>query len=341
MRILGIESSCDETAAAVVEDGVKILSSEVASQVEIHHRYGGVVPELASRHHVEAICPMVEAALAACGMEAGDLDAVAVTQGPGLVGALLVGFGFARACAFGLNIPCVGVHHLLGHIHSVFLEPEKTPPVYPFVALVVSGGHTGLYHVPDALTLELLGQTRDDAAGEAYDKIAKIMGLGYPGGPVIDAMAAEGEGGRVFFPRAFLDKDGLDFSFSGLKSAVARFLSEDGGKTSRADIAAAFQDAVVDVLVSKAFLAVEKMGCRDLAIVGGVAANRGLKKKAAQEADMRGIRLHMPSPFLCGDNAAMIAAAGYHYLQAGKVLGLDADVFSRATDPGRVAVRHR
>lgn len=341
MRILGIESSCDETAASVVEDGIRILSSEVASQVAIHHRYGGVVPELASRRHVEAICPVVEAALMGCGMKVRDLDAVAVTQGPGLVGALLVGFGFGRALAFGAGLPCVGVNHLLGHVHSVFLEADRKPPVYPFVALVVSGGHTALYHVPDPLTLRLLGQTRDDAAGEAYDKVAKLMGLGYPGGAVVDGMAAEGRSAGISFPRAFLDKEGLDFSFSGLKSAVARYLTEDGGKTPRVDIAAAFQEAVVEVLVTKAFLAVERMGCRDLIIVGGVAANRGLKQRAGEEARRQDVRLHVPSPSLCGDNAAMIAAAGYHYLKAGKMLALEGDVFSRATDPERQGVLHR
>ncbi|MCW7753624.1 tRNA (adenosine(37)-N6)-threonylcarbamoyltransferase complex transferase subunit TsaD [Desulfobotulus sp. H1] len=341
MRVLGIESSCDETAAAVVEDGVRIVCSEVASQVDIHHRYGGVVPELASRHHVEAICPVVEAVLGGCGMAPSDVDAVAVTQGPGLVGALLVGFGFARAFAFGLGIPCVGVNHLLGHVHSVFLDPERDPPAYPFVALTVSGGHTALYHVVDSLTMILLGQTRDDAAGEAYDKVAKMMGLGYPGGAVLDAMAVQGKTGGLVFPRALLDGDSLDFSFSGLKSAVARFLSEDEGATSCMDIAASFQEAVVDVLVAKAFLAVEIAGCSDLAIVGGVAANRGLQRRAAQMASDRGIRLHIPPVSLCGDNAAMIAAAGFHYLKAGKTLALDADVFSRATDPGRRVMVHR
>lgn len=337
MRILGIESSCDETAAAVVEDGVRVLSSEVASQVAVHHRYGGVVPELASRHHLEAICPVVEAALSGCGMEIGELDAVAVTQGPGLVGALLVGFGFGRAFAFGAGLPCVGVNHLLGHVHSVFLEPDRKPPAYPFVALVVSGGHTALYHVPDPLTLLLLGQTRDDAAGEAYDKVAKLMGLGYPGGALMDRMAMEGDGRGMAFPRAFLHKDGLDFSFSGLKSAVARYLSEDGGKTPKADVAAAFQEAVVEVLVTKAFLAVQRTGCRDLILVGGVAANQGLKQKAGEEALRQGVRLHVPPPSLCGDNAAMIAAAGYHYLRAGRELSFRDDVFSRATCPRTLA----
>ncbi|MDL2285931.1 tRNA (adenosine(37)-N6)-threonylcarbamoyltransferase complex transferase subunit TsaD [Desulfococcaceae bacterium OttesenSCG-928-F15] len=332
MRILGIESSCDETAVAIVEDGVRILASEVASQVKIHEPYGGVVPELASRHHLEAVCPLVDRVFAVSGLAPGDIDAIAATQGPGLVGALLVGFSFAKAYAMGLGIPCIGVNHLLGHIHSIFLERDEFPD-YPFVALVVSGGHTALYRVENPTSLTLLGQTRDDAAGEAYDKVAKMMGLGYPGGVYLDRLAEKGKLCGLAFPRALLDRESLDFSFSGLKSSVARFLSEDKGKTPEADIAAAFQDAVSDVLVTKSMLALEREGCRDFAVVGGVSANSGLRKRAEEATREKGIRLHLPALSLCGDNAAMIAAAGYHVYLSGSFLAADADVYSRATAP--------
>jgi N6-L-threonylcarbamoyladenine synthase len=333
MYILGIESSCDETAAAVVADGCRQKSSVVASQVAVHHPYGGVVPELASRHHVEAIVPVVEQALKDAGLTPEQLDGVAATQGPGLVGSLLVGFSFAKAYAYARDLPLVGINHLEGHIHSVFLG--ENAPAYPFVALLVSGGHTNLYHVTDRTRHALLGQTRDDAVGEAYDKVAKVMGLGYPGGKVIDELAAKGDPGRIHFPRVYLDKTAFDFSFSGIKTAVHRHLMThpDILPEGAADIAAGFQAAVVEVLTYKVIQAARHCDCRHIAIVGGVAANRGLRESVHSEAAKAGLKVHTPAIDLCGDNAAMIAAVGYHYLKAGVRTGLDADVYSRVAWP--------
>jgi N6-L-threonylcarbamoyladenine synthase len=329
MHILGIESSCDETAAAVVSDGVHLESSVVASQVAVHYPYGGVVPELASRHHVEAIVPVVDQALKEAALSPDQLDGVAATQGPGLVGSLLVGFSFAKAYAYARELPFVGVNHLEGHIHSVFLGPD--PPTCPFVALLVSGGHTSLYHVAGRTRHELMGQTRDDAVGEAYDKVAKMMGLGYPGGKVIDDLATEGDPGRFRFPRVYLDKDASDFSFSGLKTAVLRHLQThpDLLPDGAADIAAGFQAAVVEVLTYKLLQAARRRHIRQIAVVGGVAANRGLRESVRAAAAEAGLHLHIPAIVLCGDNAAMIAAVGYHYLKQGVRTGLDADVYSR------------
>ncbi len=330
MIILGIETSCDETAAAVVSDGTSTLASVVSSQVEIHQRYGGVVPELASRKHIEAIVPVVEEAIHTAGLPLTQIDAIAVTRGPGLVGALLVGFSFAKSLAYALGIPWVGVNHLAGHINSVFLEPD--PPAFPFVALLASGGHTSIYHVTDHIMLELMGQTRDDAAGEAFDKVAKILGLGYPGGGLIDRLSNQGDPSRIRFPRSYLDKSGFDFSFSGIKTAVNRYAMNyqgDDFKESIPDIAAGFQEAVMEVLTYKAIHAAVEKGCDRLALVGGVAANSRLREKLKADAGQKGIKVHIPSIPLCGDNAAMIAAAGYHYLEAGIVAGLQDDVFSR------------
>jgi N6-L-threonylcarbamoyladenine synthase len=330
MHILGIESSCDETAAAVVADGCLLKSSVVASQVAVHHPYGGVVPELASRHHVEAIVPVVEQALQDAGRTPEQLDGVAATQGPGLVGSLLVGFSFAKAYAYARDLPFVGINHLEGHIHSVFLGED--PPTYPFVALLVSGGHSSLFHVTGRTRHELMGQTRDDAVGEAYDKVAKMMGLGYPGGQAIDALAADGNAERIRFPRVFLDKSAFDFSFSGIKTAVNRHIQThpDALPGTAADIAAGFQAAVVEVLTYKLVHAARERHCRHIAIVGGVAANRGLRESVRSAAAEAGLKVHIPAIDLCGDNAAMIAAVGYHYLEAGERTGLDADVYSRA-----------
>ncbi len=331
MNILGIETSCDETAAAVVSDGTSTLASVVSSQVEIHQRYGGVVPELASRKHIEAIVPVVEEAIHTAGLPLTQIDAIAVTRGPGLVGALLVGFSFAKSLAYALGIPWVGVNHLAGHINSVFLEPD--PPAFPFVALLASGGHTSIYHVTDHIMLELMGQTRDDAAGEAFDKVAKILGLGYPGGGLIDRLSNQGDPSRIRFPRSYLDKSGVDFSFSGIKTAVNRYAMNyqgDDFKESIPDIAAGFQEAVMEVLTYKAIHAAVEKGCDRLALVGGVAANSRLREKLKADAGQKGIKVHIPSIPLCGDNAAMIAAAGYHYLEAGIVAGLQDDVFSRS-----------
>lgn len=329
MRVLGIESSCDETAAAVVEDGHRILSSVVASQVEVHHTYGGVVPELASRMHLENIVPVVERALEQAGLSDNAIDALAVTQGPGLVGALLVGFCFAKGYAFARGLPWVGVDHLEGHLFSVLLSDD--PPTFPFVALLASGGHTAIYHVISPNAYQLLGQTRDDAAGEAYDKVAKMLGLGYPGGAVIDRMAHQGDPNRIQFPRPFLDKEQFDFSFSGIKTAVSRHIQLNAETLTQdtVHIAAGFQAAVVDVLVYKLMYAAEVTGCGHAAIVGGVAANSGLRERVTAEAAAKGLRIHIPPLALCGDNAAMIAAAGYTHLRAGNTNSLDADVYSR------------
>jgi N6-L-threonylcarbamoyladenine synthase len=329
MIILGIETSCDETAAAVVVDGIQTLSSVVSSQIDIHHPYGGVVPELASRKHMEAIVPVVTEALAASGMDSKQLDAIAVTQGPGLVGALLVGFCFAKSFAFALDIPWVGVNHLEGHINSLFLE--KNPPPFPFVALLASGGHTSIYYVTSHTGFEVVGQTRDDAAGEAFDKVAKMLGLGYPGGGVIDRLATQGDPEKIVFPRPFLDKSTFDFSFSGLKTAVRRYIEKnmEGYQEQIPDIAAGFQESVVDVLSFKVVHAALMKGCEHIAIVGGVAANNRLRERVRHEADLKGLTVHIPSIGLCSDNAAMIAATGYHYLIAGTVSGLCDDVYSR------------
>jgi N6-L-threonylcarbamoyladenine synthase len=329
MIVLGIESSCDETAASIVRDGSQVLSSVVASQVAVHHPYGGVVPELASRKHIEAIVPVVEAAIADAGIDVDRIDGLAVTQGPGLVGSLLVGLSFAKGFAYGHGIPWIGVDHLEAHIHSVFLEP--CPPPFPFVALLVSGGHTSIYHVTSNTSFRLLGQTRDDAAGEAYDKVAKMLGLGYPGGAVIDRLASRGDPEKVFFSRPFLDKERFDFSFSGIKSAVMRYLQThpESCRSDQADIAAGFQAAVIEVLSFKIIHAAEATGCRHLAVVGGVAANRGLRSAVARDAAEAGLTLHIPALDLCGDNAAMVAAVGYHRLKAGEQSGMDDDVYSR------------
>ncbi len=329
MMVLGIESSCDETAAAVVADGRSVLSSVVASQVDIHRPFSGVVPELASRQHIQAVVPVVEQALAAAGITGRLLDGVAVTRGPGLIGALLVGFCFAKAYAWGLGRPLAGVNHLAAHIHSVFLD--EAPPDFPFVALMVSGGHTCLFHVTGTMKMELMGQTRDDAAGEAFDKIAKMLDLGYPGGAIIDRLAAQGDRSKIAFPRPFLDREAFDFSFSGLKSAVRRHLETRPvpSPEEMADIVASFQEAVVDVLTAKAIAAARRKNCHRIALVGGVAANSRLRQRLKDDAAACGICVHIPPLSLCGDNAAMVAAAGYHHLLAGETVRLDDDVFSR------------
>jgi len=328
MIVLGIESSCDETAAAVVADGHRVLSSVVASQVAVHQPYGGVVPELASRHHLETIGPVVRQAIDDAEVDEAAIDGVAVTRGPGLVGALLVGFCFARAWAWAKGIPYVGIDHLEGHIHSVFLAPD--PPPFPFVALLVSGGHTSLYHVTGPTQMSVLGRTRDDAAGEAFDKVAKLMALGYPGGGVIGRLAETGAPAAIAFPRALLEPGSFDFSFSGLKSAVARYVAEhpDALTDGAADVAAGFQEAVVDVLVAKLLAAAEHTRCSHMALVGGVAANARLRTCVADAATRSGRTIHLPPLDLCGDNAAMIAAVGYHYLARGQSSPLVEDVFS-------------
>jgi len=330
MIVLGIETSCDETAAAVVENGRIILSSVVSSQIDVHHRYGGVVPELASRKHLEAVVPVVDEAISVSGVQPENLDVIAATRGPGLVGALLVGFSFAKAYAFALDIPLVGVNHLDGHINSVFLEPE--PPPFPFVALLVSGGHTAIYHVTSHTDIELMGQTRDDAAGEAYDKVAKMLGLGYPGGSIIDRFAQKGDPVKIEFPRSYLDKSSFDFSFSGLKTAVNRYIQQHPNQYREqvSDIAAGFQEAVIDVLCYKVTHAAQRKNCDHIALVGGVAANQRLRERLRNDAHSSGLTVHIPSIEFCGDNAAMIAAVGYHYRKAGIGSDMQDDVFSRS-----------
>jgi len=329
MNVLGIESSCDETAAAVVVDGRHILSSVVASQIALHRPYGGVVPELASRSHIEAIAPVVDQALAEAGLGVNEIEGVCVTQGPGLVGCLLVGFCFAKAFAFARGLPWVGVDHLAAHLHSIQLSDD--PPGYPLVALLASGGHTALYYLTSVERQVLLGQTRDDAAGEAYDKVAKMLGLGYPGGAAIEHLAAKGDPRRIAFTRPYLDKAAFDFSFSGLKSAVYRYIQTQPHAVEKnaADIAAGFQAAVMEVLIHKLLWAAEDKACPRVALVGGVAANGALRRGLTQAAEAKGIQVFIPPLPLCGDNAAMIAAAGYHTLKAGVVSALDADVYSR------------
>jgi N6-L-threonylcarbamoyladenine synthase len=330
MIVLGIESSCDDTAAALVRDGCRVLSSVVASQAEVHHPFGGVVPELASRRHMEVIVPVVQESLAQAGLDLSAVEGLAVTRGPGLVGSLLIGFAFAKAVAYALGVPWVGVNHLEAHIHALFLE--ERPPQFPFVALIASGGHTGLYHVSSYMSMELLGQTRDDAAGEAFDKVAKMLALGYPGGGVIDRLAREGDPDRIRFPRPYIDKQNFDFSFSGIKTAVGRYIAQhrEGDRARAADIAASFQEAVVDVLVFKLLRAAREKKCGRVALAGGVAANSRLRERVQQAAAEAGYAAHVPSLRWCGDNAAMVAAAGYHLLAAGQRCGPEDDVFSRS-----------
>ncbi len=329
MIIIGIETSCDETAASIVIDGSEILSSVVSSQVDVHHKYGGVVPELASRKHIEDIVPIVKEAVCKAGINFKQINALAVTQGPGLIGSLIIGFSFAKSFAYTLGIPWIGVNHLEGHINSVFLE--SNPPAFPFVSLLASGGHTSIYYVKSHTEMELMGQTRDDAAGEAFDKVSKAIGFGYPGGVVIDRLAKKGNPSKIVFPRAYLDKSGFDFSFSGLKTAVNRYIQTHGDeyKDQTPDILAGFQESVVDVLSYKVLNAAMKMGCDRISLVGGVAANSRLRERVIKDAERKGIKVHIPSIDLCGDNAAMIAATGYHYLKNGKSSDINDDVYSR------------
>jgi len=329
--ILGIETSCDETAAAVVLDGRTILGSVVASQVEIHSEYGGIVPEIASRKHVEAIYSVVNSALEQAGVSFGQIDGIAVTQGPGLVGSLVVGLSFAKAAAVSSGIPLTGVNHVQAHLLSVFLSPDQCP-AFPFIGLVVSGGHTSLYLVRGFLNAELLGQTRDDAAGEAFDKVAKVLGLPYPGGPVISELARKGARDRFAFPRARLPETPFDFSFSGLKTAVmlqVRRMEQAGENIPVPDVCASFEEAVVDILVRKTIFAAGEKGVKDVAVAGGVASNRYLREQMSMAAEKKGLGCIFPEEEFCTDNAAMIALAGYHQLKAGITLGADADVYSR------------
>ena len=329
MIVLGIESSCDETAASIVQDGTHILSSVIASQIDVHHKYGGVVPELASRMHIEAITPVVDEAIKKAGITIKEIDAVAATRGPGLIGALLVGFCFAKSFAFARHLPFAGVNHLEAHIYSLFLMDKK--PAFPFIALVVSGGHTNIYDVSSHDSFELMGQTRDDAAGEAFDKVAKMLGLGYPGGPIIENFAKTKDPHAILFPRTMLEKGSFDFSFSGLKSSVARYIHDNNIVTDdeKAQVAASFQEAVIDVLSQKLINAAQYKKCNRIGIAGGVSANKTFVNKLSGKARSKKIEVFYPPPELCGDNAAMIAARGYTMIQQGNLCHLDHDVFSR------------
>lgn len=311
--ILAIESSCDETAAAVVKNGREVLSNVINTQIAIHTEYGGVVPEIASRKHIENINPVIRKALEDAGVTLDDIDAIGVTYGPGLVGALLVGVAEAKAIAFAKNKPLVGVHHIEGHISANYVENKELEP--PFVALVVSGGHTHLVKVNDYGEYEIVGRTRDDAAGEAFDKVARAIGLGYPGGPKIDKLAKEGNPDAIEFPRAHVDDAPYDFSFSGIKSAVLNYINSanmQGKEINHADVAASFQKAVVDALVSRAVRLAKECGMDKLAIAGGVASNSALRAAVQEECAKNNIKFYSPSPVLCTDNAAMIGAAAYY-----------------------------
>lgn len=330
MLILGIDTSCDDTSASVVQDGTKIVSNIVSSQSEIHAKYGGIVPELASRRHIEMIRPVVDEAVRKAGASLQDIAAVAVCHGPGLIGSLLIGCSFAKALCYSKKIPLVAVNHIEGHILSAFLEMPS--PGFPFLSLVVSGGHTSLYLARDYGRYSELGRTRDDAAGEAYDKVSKLLGLGYPGGPVIDGLAGRGDPRAIDFPRAYLPET-FDFSFSGMKTSVLNFLRSQTLRQDKEcyaqntrlvhDIAASFQAAVVDVLVRKTEWAVKKNQVDRVTLSGGVAANSELRKRMKEMGKEKGVTVFVPPAALCTDNAAMIAAAGYHHFLKGEIAALD------------------
>ena len=313
MNVLGIETSCDETSAAIVTDGREIRANIIASQADLHARYGGVVPEVASRKHVERMLPVLAEALAAAGMTYADIDALAVTNRPGLLGALLVGVSAAKALAFALKMPIVGVHHLEGHVYSNFLAAPDLVRAFPLLVLIVSGGHTQIVRMDGHGRYEILGQTRDDAAGEAFDKGARLLGLPYPGGPNLARLAEGGAVSAVPFPRSLLG-DSLDFSFSGVKTSLRNFMQKDADRANPADVAASYQAAITDVLTEKMRRAAKQTGIRTLCVAGGVAANQRLSESLKAMADAEGLRLVVPAPVLCTDNAAMIAAAGYFRL---------------------------
>jgi len=332
MRVLAIETSCDDTGAAVLLDGRKILSNVVSSQVSIHQKYGGVVPELASRRHIESIVPIVTEALETAKLTLGEIDGIAVTQGPGLVGSLLVGLSFAKSLSFAMGLPLVGVNHVEAHLSAIFLE-EK-PPRFPFIGLVVSGGHTSLFRVDGFGKFKRLGQTRDDAAGEAFDKVAKLLGLGYPGGPIIDELSRTGNPKAIRFPRPSLGKNSFDFSFSGLKTAVVNYVKahpetpQSYSEELIRNIVSSFQEAVVEVLVKKTLQAAQHERLKKVVLSGGVAANRLLRERMVEEARDQKVRVYIPSPAFCTDNAAMVGVVGYEYLKRGIRAPLSLNAFS-------------
>lgn len=322
--ILAIESSCDETAAAVVKNGREVLSNVISSQIELHKLFGGVVPEIASRKHIEKINEVIEEALEEAGVTLDDLDAIGVTYGPGLVGALLVGVAGAKAISYAKGLPLVGVHHIEGHISANYIENKELKP--PFLCMVVSGGHTHLVHVKDYGVYEIVGRTRDDAAGEAFDKVARAIGLGYPGGPKIDKLAKEGNPKAIAFPKAHVAGAPMDFSFSGIKSAVLNYINGckmKGEEINRADIAASFQNAVVEVIVEKTVEAARELHMDTVCLAGGVASNSALRAAMKTACEAAGLKFSYPSPILCTDNAAMIGAAAYYEYIAGTRHGLD------------------
>ena len=332
MLVLAIETSCDDTGAAVVQDGRKILSNIVSSQIPIHKKYGGVVPELASRKHIESIVPMVTEALNQARVKLREIDGIAVTNGPGLVGSLLVGLSFAKSLSLATGIPLIGINHIEGHLSAIFLE--KAPPRFPFIGLVVSGGHTSLYRMDGFGKLKRLGQTRDDAAGEAFDKVAKLLGLGYPGGPVIDELSRKGDARAIRFPRPSLSKNSFDFSFSGLKTAVVNYVKANpeppaGCPEDRLrDLVSSFQEAVVDVLVKKTIQLARHEELKKVVLCGGVAANHRLRERMMEEASQDKIKVFIPHPLFCTDNAAMVGVLGYEYLKRGIQSPLSLNAFS-------------
>ena len=322
--ILGIESSCDETAAAVIKNGRCVLSNVISSQIELHKLYGGVVPEIASRKHIEKINQVIETALIEASVTLDDIDAIAVTYGPGLVGALLVGVAEAKAIAYATKKPLVGVHHIEGHVSANYIENLDLEP--PFLCLIVSGGHTHLVMVNDYGKYEIIGRTRDDAAGEAFDKVARAIGLGYPGGPKIDALSKEGNPKAISFPQGHIADAPYDFSFSGVKSAVLNHINTcemKGEEINAADIAASFQESVVDVLSKRTVLAAKDLGVTKIALAGGVASNQGLRARMDEICKKNNMQLYYPSPIYCTDNAAMIGVAGYYEYKNGTRHGLD------------------
>jgi N6-L-threonylcarbamoyladenine synthase len=332
MRVLAIETSCDDTGAAVILDGREILSNIVSSQVPIHQKYGGIVPELASRKHIESIVPIVTEALETAKVSLKEIDGIAVTQGPGLVGSLLVGLSFSKSISFATGIPFVGVNHIEAHLSAIFLE--QRPPKFPFIGLVVSGGHTSLFRMDGFGKYKRLGQTRDDAAGEAFDKVAKLLGLGYPGGPIIDELSKTGNPKAIRFPRPVLSKNSLDFSFSGLKTAVVNYVKthpeppEGYPEDLIKDIVSSFQEAVVEVLVKKTVQAAQHQGLERVVLSGGVAANQRLRQMMKEEAFEQKLKIYLPSPSFCTDNAAMVGVVGYEYLKRGIRSPLSLNAFS-------------